>query len=111
MEKFSIKHVLILNLSKELNIPESVIDAVITHEIESGKGAMMECNSIEFSGFGKFYFNVPRAKWKLGRLVDSKGHLERLIEEAESPKKRAGYQLKLQTVISEITLLKTKLKE
>ena len=108
---YPIKHVLILNLSKELNIPESVIDAVITHEIESGKSAMMECNSIEFSGFGKFYFNVSRAKWKLGRLMDSKQHLERLIEEADSPKKRAGYQLKLQTVISEITLLKPKLKE
>lgn len=109
--EYPIKHVLILKLSKELGIPESVVDAVVTHEVESAKDAMMENNSIEFSGFGKFYFNESRARRKLNKQMWMKTHLERLIEETDNQRRRAGYQLKLQKLISDMTLLKTKLKE
>lgn len=109
--EYPIKHTLVLNLSKELNIPESVIDAVIAHEVESAKIAMNNAKSIEFSGFGRFYFNEGRARKKLKRYLDFKSYYEKLIEEENDAGKRVSLQIKLHAVISQIALMKTKLKE
>lgn len=108
---YPIKHVLVLKLSKELNIPESIIDAVIAHEMESAKVAMNDANSVELSGFGRFYFNEGRARKKLKRYLDFKSYYEKLIEEENDSGKRVSLQIKLHAVISQIALMKTKLKE
>lgn len=108
---YPIKYTLVMKLSKELNIPESVIDAVIAHEMESAKVAMNDANSIELSGFGRFYFNEKRARKKLQKCLEIKGHYERIIQEMDDPGKRTSYQLRLQILMAQITLIKTKLKE
>lgn len=64
---------------------ESVINSVITHQFQSANDAMKTNNSIEISGFGKFYFNLPKAKKRIEALNNKIRNYKRaLIEDNPS---------------------------
>jgi nucleoid DNA-binding protein len=64
---------------------ESVINSVITHQFQSANDAMKTNNSIEISGFGKFYFNLPKAKKRIEALNNKIRNYKRaLIEDSPS---------------------------
>ena len=64
----TIKAFLIRNMSVAMRIQERVIETVINHQMDSALLAMNTCNSLEFSGWGKFYFNLSKARKKLEKL-------------------------------------------
>jgi len=64
---------------------ESVINSVITHQFQSANDAMKTNNSVEISGFGKFYFNLPKAKKRIEALNNKIRNYKRaLIEDSPS---------------------------
>jgi len=63
---------------------ESVINSVITHQFQSANDAMKTNNSVEISGFGKFYFNLPKAKKRIEALNNKIRNYKRALME-DSP--------------------------
>ena len=76
---------------------EATIEAVVTHQFQSANEAMDTNDSIEISGFGKFYFNKKKAINKLKQL-------EILVKEQE------GKDI-IETTKHNIALLKRRLNE
>ncbi len=108
----SVKDWLIRNMSVEMNTSEKVICAVIDHEFSSAREALATCNSIEFSGFGKFYFNIKKAHKKAARQQEMKQNIEKLINNPDtSPQKRASLHYKLEKLMSDMKILQTKIGE
>ena len=68
-------------------------------------------NSIEISGFGKFYFNEKKAKKRLEDLTRKKNLMLEFIASAEtSEQKKRSSQVTLEKTEALINLLKTKTK-
>jgi len=106
----SVREWLIKTLSKRDNIPQTVIASVVTHQYDEASTALNNNNSIEISGFGKFYFNEGRATKEMARLLLKKENAEQtLADEKISDKKRHAYTKRLATIDKNIELLKTKL--
>ena len=72
---------------------------------------MGSCNSIELSGFGRFYFNRRKAGNKLERYIGAKQSLENIINGDVTDKKRATAQYKLGKLIGDLNVLKRKLED
>jgi hypothetical protein len=99
-------------MSIKLNTPEKIIDTVITHQFQSATQALTNNKSIEFSGFGKFVFNDKKAIAKLAKLEGQKSTLEGIInDETLSAQKRRSAEMKLESVVTNIELLKPKINE
>ena len=106
----SVKDWIIRNMSTELSIQERIIHDIINHQFNRAKDAMETCDTIEFSGFGKFTFHKKRAYTKLGKFSHIKAGLEYTINNEESSPQKRGYaQYKLGILNGEIKLLKKKL--
>ena len=58
----SVREWIIKKIAQEIIIPEKTIRRVITHEFDSGLEALEKFNSVEISGFGKFFYNEKKAK-------------------------------------------------
>ena len=76
----SMKAWIIRNMSVKNSIQENVIETVINHQFESALAALETCNSLEFSGFGKIFFNVNKA---YKDILKNKSHAEINIEEID----------------------------
>ena len=89
-------------------VSEKIIDAIVTHQFDEANLMIPHKNSIEFSGFGKFIFNLPRAVKRMAKfdaqIVLYKGML------TGEPVNDAKIQKKLDTVENNIKALKNKLK-
>jgi len=106
----SVREWLIKTLSLRDNISQNVITSVVTHQYDEASTALNDNNSIEISGFGKFYFNDTRAKREMAKYVSRKEDTEqKLAAEGISDKKRHSYERRLLTINNNIELLKTKL--
>jgi hypothetical protein len=82
---------------------------VINHQFQSANEAMDLNNSLEISGFGKFYFNEKKATKRLGQLNAKKQAMEKIIsDETTSEQKRRSSQVTLEKTEALINLLKTK---
>jgi len=93
-------------------ISEKTIDAVVTHQFDSANDALNINDSIEISGFGKFYFNTKKANTKYKKLTDIKSSYERILSDVSiTDKKRYSTQKKLETILSDIKILKPKIHE
>jgi hypothetical protein len=67
-------------------------------------------NSVEISGFGKFYFNEKKAKKRLISLEGKKKLMERYIEDPNvSDQKRHASKVTLEKTEALINLLKSKI--
>lgn len=76
-------------------IPENVINKVISHQFISTLDAMQNNNSLEVSGFGKFYFNVKKAKEELVWTKEQKQLLEERITPEATEEERSEIESKL----------------
>jgi nucleoid DNA-binding protein len=108
----SVKEWIIRNMSVKTMTPERIIEAVVNHQFDSAYIALNNCYSLEFSGWGKFYFNRKRADKKMEKLLSQKFQFENIIaNEATTEKKRRNAQFKLNSALKNIETLSPKLHE
>ena len=105
----SVKDYLVRTLAVKMMISEKMIETVINHQFQSANEAMDTNNSIEISGFGKFYFNEKKAKKRLEDLIRKKNLMLEFLASAEtSEQKKRSSQVTLEKTEALINLLKTK---
>lgn len=61
MNKLPLRQQLIKKMVVDMAIPQSTIEAVISHQFQSAVKAMESNFSVEISGFGRFTYNKKRA--------------------------------------------------
>jgi nucleoid DNA-binding protein len=106
----SVKDYLIRTLAVKMLTSEKTIETVINHQFQSANEAMDLNNSLEISGFGKFYFNEKKATKRLGQLNAKKQAMEKIIsDETTSEQKRRSSQVTLEKTEALINLLKSKI--
>ena len=106
----SVKDYLVRTLAVKMMISEKTIETVVNHQFQSANEAMDTNNSIEISGFGKFYFNSKKAAKRLGNLLSKKELFQRQLEDetiTEARRNRAN--VTLTTTEADITYIKSKL--
>jgi len=105
-----IKEWLVKGIADSLNIPERVVATIVDFQFSEARESLLTCNSIEFSGFGKFIFNKRKAEKKLAKIVNSKEYLEGVIGSPNiTEQKRVSSHFKLQIYMADIKLLRNKL--
>lgn len=105
----SVKDYLVRTLAVKMMISEKLIETVINHQFQSANEAMDTNNSIEISGFGKFYFNEKKAKKRLEDLTRKKNLMLEFLASAEtSEQKKRSSQVTLEKTEALINLLKSK---
>lgn len=87
---------IIKKIAMEQMIPEIVIRQVIAHQFDSAHEALNEHNSLEISGFGKFYYNTKKADKEIEKLLSQEANFQRIYNEATTEKKRTTYRKKLE---------------
>jgi nucleoid DNA-binding protein len=102
------KEWLIKKLSIKIVVSEKIIDAIVNHQFDEANLALKVKNSIEFSGFGKFVFNMNKANKKMAKLQSHKLTYEGMF--TGEPVNDAKTQKKLDTVLNSINSIKDKLK-
>ncbi len=111
-QSMSVKEWLIKRMSLSLVIPEKVIDAVITNQFDSANDALKNNKSIEISGFGKFVFNDKKAIHQMNKYLSQKLMFETMLSDSSLPDvKRRNIQMKLDTTLGNIKILKPKIDE
>ena len=110
IKDYLIKKIAINKVIKDKMISEKVINKIITHQFDSANDAIHKYNSLEFSGFGKFVFNMNKAKRKMVMFESQISYFNRILEdETLSPTVRRNAEMKLATAIDNRTKLKPKL--
>ena len=105
----SVKEYLVRTLAVKMMVSEKTIETVVNHQFQSANEAMDVNNSLEISGFGKFYFNEKKATKRIGQLNAKKQAMEKIIsDETTSEQKRRSSQVTLDKTEALINLLKTK---
>lgn len=111
MEKpvsLSVKEWIIRNMSVKMGVSERIIELVINNQFEGAIKAMNTCDTLEFAGFGKFYFNRKKAEKKLQRMILLKEELTIASTDVSlTAQKRHTAALKLITitkVVEDLTL-------
>jgi nucleoid DNA-binding protein len=105
----SVKDYLVRTLAVKMMVSEKTIETVINHQFQSANEAMDLNNSLEISGFGKFYFNEKKATKRIGQLNAKKQAMEKIIsDETTSEQKRRSSQVTLDKTEALINLLTTK---
>ena len=105
----SVKDFLVRTLAVKMMMNEKTIEAVVNHQFQSANEAMDLNNSLEISGFGKFYFNEKKATKRLGQLNAKKHAMEKIIaDETTSEQKKRSSNVTLEKTEALINLLKTK---
>lgn len=108
----SVKDFLIRTLAVKMMVSEKTIEAVVNHQFQSANEAMDLNNSIEISGFGKFYFNDKKAKKRLETLLEKKKNMEQLLASPDSTEqKKRSARVTLEKTEALINLLKSKTNE
>jgi len=106
-----LKEWLTKKLSQRLNIPEKIIDVVITDQFTSAFRATSNHNSIELSGFGKFLFLPKKAAKQMEKYDAQKDLFESALSVPNITEEAARViELKLATVLKNIDHLKPKLR-
>jgi nucleoid DNA-binding protein len=107
----SVKDYLIRIMSVKEMTSEKVIEAVINHQFQSALVAMKDNDSVELSGFGKLFFNQKKAHRKMDKMLSKKRMFEQKANNPElSEQKRLSSTNKLNQTVSDIEVLKPKLK-
>jgi nucleoid DNA-binding protein len=106
----SVKDYLVRTLAVKMMISEKLIETVVNHQFQSANEAMDTNNSIEISGFGKFYFNEKKAKKRLEDLTRKKNLMLEFLASAEtSEQKKRSSKVTLEKTEALINLLKSKI--
>jgi nucleoid DNA-binding protein len=111
-KSMSMKDFLIRVQAVKMMKSEKTIEAVVNHQFQSTNLAMRTNNSVELSGFGKFFFNIKKAQKRLDSLRDRKVYIEEALkDELLTEQRRKRYETMLQNVIIDIEFLKSKTNE
>jgi hypothetical protein len=106
----SVKDYLIRTLAVKIMVSEKVIEAIVNHQFQSANEAMDFNNSIEISGFGKFYFNEKKAKRKIDSLNNKKNIMEAFLADPNSTEqKKHASKVTLEKTETLLKLLNSKL--
>ena len=84
----SVKDYLVRTLAVKILTSEKTIEAVINHQFQSANEAMDLHNSIELSGFGKFFFNEKKAVKRINALIAKKLALENILADGTSSEQK-----------------------
>ena len=108
----SMKDYLIRVQSVKAMMSEKVIEAVVNHQFQSASLAMRTNNSIELSGFGKFYFNTKKAIRRLTSLERKRDDLQNIVDSPETKDaKLTKAHTYLKNVLLDIEYIKSKTNE
>jgi len=108
----SVKDYLIRIMAVKTMTSEKTIEAIVNHQFQSASEAMSEHNSLEISGFGKFFFNQKKAQKKMEKLMSKADVFRRQMEnETLSEQKRNSASVKLANTLAGIEMLKPKLQD
>jgi hypothetical protein len=108
----SVKDYLVRTLAVKMMISEKMIETVINHQFQSANEAMDTNNSIEISGFGKFYFNTKKAIKRLVFLEKKRDDLQNIVDSPETKEaKLTKAHTYLKNVIIDIEYIKSKTNE
>lgn len=111
-QSMSIKEWIIKKMAISMVVPEKVIDSVVVHQFDSANDALEIHDSVEISGFGKFYFNKKKAQLQYDKYIRIKQSYENLLaDDSLSDKKRHSTEQKLISVSNDIKILKPKIDE
>ena len=106
----SVKDYLVRTLAVKMMVSEKTIETVVNHQFQSANEAMDTNNSLEISGFGKFYFNEKKAKKRLELLNNKKRFMEGVIANPEVSEQKKRYtNVTLEKTEALINLLKSKI--
>ena len=106
----SMKDYLIRVMSVKMMVAESTIEKVMNHQFLSAYEAMKTNNEIELSGWGKLIFNRNKALKKLLKMESQIRVFTAQRDNVQlSEGKRASAEFKLNNVLRNYELLKTKL--
>ena len=107
----SVKEYIIKRMSISLVVSEKIIDNVIQHQFDSANDALNTNDTVEISGFGKFFFNTKKANTHYNKLLQMKQAYENtLADPLTTEKKRHSTEQRMITVLSDIKMLKPKIK-
>lgn len=84
----SVREWITKKLAIKIVVPEKVIRQVITHQFDSAYDALKVNNSLEISGFGKFFYNTKKADKEIEWSKKQKAVYERNIEQETTEGKR-----------------------
>lgn len=108
----SVKDYLIRIMAVKEMMSEKVIEAVVNHQFQSANIALQENDSIEISGFGKFFFNHKKAEKLLEKMYSKVEVFTKQTNDTTlSEQKRASARTKLNSTLAQIEGLKPKLYE
>lgn len=80
-------------------IPEKIIRQVITHQFDSASEALDKYNSLEISGFGKFYYNTKKADKEIEKCILQKDDCKELLNNTSTiEKKRLKAEIRLEQI-------------
>jgi hypothetical protein len=108
----SVKDYLVRTLAVKIMVSEKTIETIINHQFQSANEAMVLNNSIEISGFGKFFFNEKKCLKRLSALNAKKQAMEVFIADDNSTdKKKHSSRITLNKTLSLIDQLNNKTNE
>ena len=111
-QSMSVKEWIIKKMAISMVVSEKTIDNVVTHQFDSANDALNIHDSIEISGFGKFYFNQKRAQAQYDKYVRIKQSYENMLaNDSLSEKKRHSTEQKLISILNDIKIIKPKINE
>jgi hypothetical protein len=107
----SVKEFIIKRMSISLVVSEKIIDNVIQHQFDSANDALNTNDTVEISGFGKFFFNTKKANTHYNKLLAMKQAYENTLADTSiTEKRRHSIEQRMITVLSDIKMLKPKIK-
>lgn len=106
----SVKAFIIRKMSVRSMVQENIIEMVVNHQFESALDAMNTCDSLEFSGFGKLFFNRKKAVKKLKKFSDHIDYLKGILDNPSTSEiKRRNTQLRIESLVKNFNYLNDKL--
>lgn len=111
-QSMGVREWLVKTLSLRIHTPESIISAVVVHQFDQANIKLKEEDSLEISGFGKFYYNRKKAEKEMVKRLSQKEVFQKVLDdETISAKKRHSYELQMITIDNNIKALKLKEKK
>jgi len=106
----SVKAWIIRNMSVRTQMQEREIEMIVNHQFDSAYTALESCNSLEFSGFGRFFFNKWKALKKLEKFKSQINEFSRILNDPSSTEiRKRNIEMKLQMTRKNFEYLNTKL--
>jgi len=107
----SVKEFIIKRMAISLVVSEKIIDQIVQHQFDSANDALNTNDTVEISGFGKFFFNTKKANTHYNKLLAMKQAYENTLADTSiTEKKRHSTEQRMITVLSDIKMLKPKIK-